>query len=24
VFSHHGSAHGALANWCRANLGDHH
>src|SRR5215831_3861257 len=24
VFSHHGSAHGALANWCRAHLGDHH
>src|SRR6266702_2015270 len=23
VFSHHGSAHGALANWCSANLGDH-
>jgi Integrase core domain len=24
VFSHHGSVHGALANWCSANLGDHH
>ena len=24
VFSHHGSVHGALANWYSANLGDHH
>src|SRR5262249_6904656 len=24
VFSHHGSVHGALANWCSANHGDHH